>query len=183
MFRLFRSLFRLLFVFAIVGLVFRSIGKLCASGSGAERRPGPLEGQTWYGRVTRVTDGDTVWIDFGKGPLRLRLAHVDAPEHGQPFGEEATAWLNEALSDDQAVIVYPHELDVYGRVGAEVYHGDSRLNYWVVRDGLAWALPSDGDRDIAQAQIEAQAARAGIWSEKYPTPPWLWRRSHQESAA
>jgi micrococcal nuclease len=181
-FRLLRSLFRIFIVFAIFGLVFRSIRKLLSERSGAKRRPGSLEGQTWYGRVTRVVDGDTIWADFGNGPLRLRFAHIDAPEHGQPFGEEAAAWLDDAIGADRAIIVHPYELDFYGRVIAEVYHGDSRLNYWIVKDGLAWALPADGDRDIAQAQIEAQAAQEFIWTEKYPTPPWLYRKANQQTA-
>ncbi len=182
MFRLFRSFFRVFIFFTIVVLVFRSIGKLFSRRSAAETHPGPLEGQIWQGRVTRVIDGDTIWADFGNGPLRLRFAHIDAPEHGQPFGDEATAWLEEAIGTDRAITVHPYELDFYGRVVAEVYHGDSRLNYWIVKDGFAWALPADGDRDIAQAQIEAQAAQEFIWSEKYPTPQWVYRKSSQQTA-
>jgi endonuclease YncB( thermonuclease family) len=182
MFRLFRSLFRIFIVFATVGRVFRSIGKLLSRPSGATSRPGSLEGQIWKGRVTRIVDGDTVWADFGKGPLRLRFAHIDAPEHGQPFGEEAAAWLEEAIGADRAITVHPYELDFYGRVVAEVYHGDSRLSYWIVKAGLAWALPDDGGRDIATAQTEAQAARMGIWGERYPTPPWVWRKANQQTA-
>ncbi|MGA7723769.1 MAG: thermonuclease family protein [Opitutaceae bacterium] len=184
MFRLLRTLFRLLLVFTLVFWLFRWLGRMLSRTSSPPKlaRAGALEGQTWQGRVTRVIDGDTVWADFGNGPLRIRFAHIDAPEHGQPLGEEAAAWLEEAIGADRAITVHPCELDFYGRVVAEVFHGDSRLNYWIVRDGLAWALPGDGDRNISQAQIEAQAAQEFIWSQKYPTPPWVWRKANQQTA-
>jgi endonuclease YncB( thermonuclease family) len=185
MFRLLRTLFRLLLVFTLVFWLFRWLGRMLSRTSSPPKlaRPGALEGQTWQGRVTRVIDGDTVWADFGKGPLRIRFAHIDAPEHGQRGGEEATAWMNEALGDDRLITAHPYELDYFGRVVADVYHGEARLNYWTVKTGLAWALPDDGDQDVAQAQTEAQAAQVGIWTERYPTPPWVWRKSHQEGAA
>lgn len=184
MFRLLRTLFRLLLVFTLIFCLFRCLVRMLSRKSASKAfRPGSLEGQTWQGRVTRVIDGDTVWADFGKGPLRLRLAHIDAPEHDQRGGDEASAWMNKALGGDRLVTVHPFELDYYGRVVADVYNGDSRLNYWIVKSGLAWALPDDRDQGIATAQTEAQAAQIGIWTEQYPTPPWVWRKSHQQAAA
>ena len=40
-------------------------------------------------RIIVVIDGDTVVIRRAGGLLKIRLAEIDAPEKGQPFGEES----------------------------------------------------------------------------------------------
>ena len=46
--------------------------------------------ETLEGRVVRVVDGDTlVVLDSGNTQHRVRLAGIDTPERGQPFGKKA----------------------------------------------------------------------------------------------
>ena len=47
------------------------------------------------GRVVGVTDGDTLTVLVDERPLKVRLAQIDAPESGQPWGRRA----KRALSD------------------------------------------------------------------------------------
>ena len=43
---------------------------------------------TIKGTVTRVSDGDTVWVtDAQRMRHKIRLVDIDAPESSQPFGE------------------------------------------------------------------------------------------------
>ena len=43
--------------------------------------------ETLVGRVVRVVDGDTVYVlDVAETQHKIRLAGIDAPERGQPFG-------------------------------------------------------------------------------------------------
>ena len=40
------------------------------------------------GRVTRVSDGDTVWVtDAARLKHKVRLGRIDAPEKDQPWGQ------------------------------------------------------------------------------------------------
>jgi len=53
--------------------------------------------ETIRGTVTRVWDGDTVTLTAGGVDHRVRLAAIDAPEHGQPYAEEARRELSRLL--------------------------------------------------------------------------------------
>lgn len=46
----------------------------------------------------------------------------------------------------------------------------------LVRQGLAWYFKKySDDQQLAQAEIDARAARAGLWSGVDPMPPWEYR--------
>ena len=125
--------------------------------------------------VLRIVDGDTVDVGFEGAVVRVRLAHIDAPETAQTYGAEATAWLGQAIPSGTPVSVRPRQFDYYGRIVADIYKGRSWLNYWMVRAGLAWALPNDDESQVAEAQLLAQEEKIGLWSEPHPTPPWVFR--------
>jgi endonuclease YncB( thermonuclease family) len=60
------------------------------------------------GRVVRVVDGDTVTVlDADKAQYVVRLAGIDAPERGQPFGQVSRRHLADMVhtcrSDGQAI--------------------------------------------------------------------------------
>jgi len=70
--------------------------------------------------VTKVVDGDTVWLDLDLG-LRIhqhgscRLAGIDAPEMSEiPAGATAKEWLTQRLLGKR-VAVRTTGLDKYGR--------------------------------------------------------------------
>jgi endonuclease YncB( thermonuclease family) len=51
--------------------------------------------ERYRGEVVSVADGDTITVlttDFER--IKVRLYGVDCPEKGQPFGQEAKAYLN-----------------------------------------------------------------------------------------
>ena len=164
-------------LFALFGAL--SLFRLFRRGSNANA--GVFVGQTWTARVVRVVDGDTLWVAVGDGNVRIRLAHIDAPEVGQPWSAESSAWLEQVIPPKSKVILKPVELDCYGRVVADLYTRNWRgapkawVNFWLVRNGLAWALPGGKNKDVAEAQLDAQKTRIGIWTQSYPTPPWIFR--------
>ncbi|MGX6605641.1 thermonuclease family protein [Micromonosporaceae bacterium Da 78-11] len=75
--------------------------------------------------VDRVCDGDSfvVSVDVGiesRLKATVRVAHVDAPEHGTAQGQAATVWAEQQLTPGAEVVLDVHRLDKYGRLLAEV---------------------------------------------------------------
>jgi len=90
---------------------------------------------TLEGRVVRVVDGDTVIVlDAVRAQHRVRLATIDAPESGQPFGRRAKEHLA-GLVAGQAVRVDGHKRDRYGRLIGRLLHQGQDVNLRMVRDG------------------------------------------------
>lgn len=137
---------------------------------------------TMSGIVFVVIDGDTVLFkpdSYGAASrafLKIRLAHIDAPEKDQPYGEAATRALS-ALVLNQRVAVTTVATDFYGRTIALIQAGDVQVNAELVRRGLAWASRKAAMKKI---QRDAQQAARGLWHEASPIPPWVWRREHAD---
>ena len=129
--------------------------------------------------------------------MKLRLASLDAPERGQPFGERSRQNLARLVAGKDVEVRW-HKRDRYGRVVGQVWvvspdmpcHDkpecpktlDVGLAQLTV--GLAWHYKkyageqSEEDRErYAFAEVEARAKRAGLWRDPAPVAPWEWRRS------
>lgn len=90
--------------------------------------PAPTPTYAYRALVLRVIDGDTydVAVDVGfrmTTTLPLRLAHVDAPEHGTTSGTAATSYVSGLLGALPAPVVVRtiKPADKYGRYLAEVF--------------------------------------------------------------
>lgn len=134
------------------------------------------------GQVVRVSDGDTVTLQSPNGPIKIRLAGIDAPETKMPHGPEAKAHLA-ALVLGKAVLAIPQKKDRYGRTIATLMLQTKDINLAMVQAGLAWHY-KQYEREQPQAQALAyaqteQVARAqgrGLWAEVDAVPPWAWRQ-------
>jgi endonuclease YncB( thermonuclease family) len=141
------------------------------------------------GHVLSVADGDTITIlDSSKMQHRIRLAGIDAPERGQPFGnrsrENLARWVG-----GQSVVVDWHKRDQYGRLVGVVLAQGHDVNLEQVRAGFAWWYreyareQSVQDRaSYSAAETEARSARRGLWSDAEPVPPWEWRASRSNKS-
>jgi len=128
-------------------------------------------------RVVAVHDGDTVTVLRGREQVRVRLACIDAPEHGQAFGTRARRQLGELIMG-RAVALQVIDRDDYGRTVARVLLDGEDVNLAMVRSGLAWHYRHHcpDDRALAEAEAEARDARRGLWADAQPQAPWEWRR-------
>jgi micrococcal nuclease len=80
---------------------------------------------TYAATVERIVDGDTLDVDLDLGmrihvKARLRLEHVNAPEHGNAAGDAATAFVQRLLPAGTPVVVATAKPDKYGRALATV---------------------------------------------------------------
>jgi micrococcal nuclease len=141
-----------------------ALGGCAGDGSGSDCGPSSAT-------VMRVIDGDTVELAGGE---RVRYLLVDAPEatngHNDCFGQNA-AQFNRDLVEGKAVeLTYDRECrDVYGRLLAFITVGGQDVNALLVERGYACVLyiPPDGmarHAELAQDEVDAKAARRGMWS-------------------
>lgn len=140
---------------------------------------------SFTGRVVSVSDGDTIVIlRPGNIQEKVRLAEIDCPEKGQPFGQAAKRKTGDLVSG-KTVSVEFRTTDRYGRTVGEVFLPDSSsLNRELVRSGYAWWYRQySEDESLGVLEAEARGARRGLWSEPNPVPPWEWRRGNRTSVA
>lgn len=95
---------------------------------------------TLKAEVTRVVDGDTLWVqvDFGFSfyqPWKVRFRGVDAPEMGTEEGKRAKAWVEERLRKYPFVILTTTKVGMYGRYIADVFYGNGKSAVTVARRG------------------------------------------------
>lgn len=133
------------------------------------------------GKMTRVSDGDTVWVtDAAKLKHKVRLDRIDAPEKDQPWGRESSAVLKGWVFGKDVRVEYAKR-DQYGRILGIVFNGTNEVNLAMVRSGNAWHYSYfDKTSEYAAAEVEARAARRGLWSQDSPVNPYQWRRTHRK---
>ena len=143
--------------------------------------PTSAHAASWQGRVSSVTDGDTLTVSDGERSVVVRLAEIDAPEDGQAWGRQARRALGD-LAMDQIVKVDERDTDKYGRTVAHILLGRMDVGEELVRQGHAWHFTRySDDAHLAELQETARAAHAGLWSLPDPIAPWDYR--HPELAA
>ncbi len=146
----------------------------------------PLLGFTeeYKGRVVGVTDGDTLTLLVdGKRQVKIRLAEIDAPEGGQPYGNRSKQELS-ALTFDKEARVRVQDTDRYGRTVGRVFVGSVDVSAEMVRGGAAWVFRKYvKDASLFKLEEEARRDKRGLWSlpESERIPPWEWRREKRSN--
>ena len=155
--------------------------------------------------VIAVSDGDTLKARCRATPPGtettriVRLAGIDAPEHGQPYGQRAKKSLTEMALHKPVRLQCREKPDRYGRSLSTAWAPpapctqrgcESTLdaNLAMLTLGLAWwpaqfarEQPPQQRGQYEFAQDEAKAKRVGLWREGgKPGRPGEWRREHRE---
>lgn len=134
------------------------------------------------GKVTRVVDGDTIYISTDEGQVKIRLLGIDCPEKDQPYGDKATQFAYDMVMGETitAVAEEGNVYDRYGRFLGNVLLEDGRsLNEELVRNGLAWHYKQySNDPVLADLEEKSREKKNGLWADEDPIPPWEWRRMH-----
>jgi micrococcal nuclease len=144
------------------------------------------------GVVTRVVDGDTVWVKAetravsARGTpdgeiLKVRLLGIDAPEICQLGGLEARDVLRGHVLGQTVTLTSPSSRshDDYGRLLANLDKQGEDVGRWMVRRGQAWSYSyrrNPGPYGVEQAQ--AQAAGAGLFAQGSAENPRSFRKRH-----
>jgi len=138
------------------------------------------------GRVNDVLNGDTIIItDEYKKKYKVYMLGIDAPELKQGFGEQAKAHLDKLLfaRNYQVKVVISRRTavgNIVGTVFATELNSNqySNINGMMVMSGYAWANPRTSKQYIAVENI-ARNRKIGLWEQKNPQAPWLWRKKNK----
>jgi len=151
-------------------LAIAAIGACGGSGS---------EGPPDQGKVTKITDGDTLRVQLNGGvEEKVRMIGIDTPEvHGRGglrecFGKEASAELGRLVPIGTTVRleIDAEPRDRYGRLLAYVYRmpDDLHINLEMAERGFAAPLTIPPNvafaDDFVGAAASARDAGRGLWS-------------------
>lgn len=132
--------------------------------------------QTFTGKVTAIKDGDTIEVLHDGKAVKIRLAHIDTPEMGQPYASNAKQFASNFCFKKVVTVIQTDKPDRYGRLIAVVHLDGKSLNSELVKAGLAWHFKKySKDQTYADAEVEAKAQKIGLWSQPNPVAPWDWR--------
>ncbi len=133
------------------------------------------------GKVIAVKDGDTIDVLLNGKAQRIRLGHIDCPEKNQPYGAKAKSYTSANSFGKTVTVLHTRQYDRNKRLIAEILftNGDT-LNRELVKAGLAWHYKKySADSTYSLLENRARVTRKGLWIEKEPVAPWLWRNRKQ----
>ena len=142
-----------------------------------------LSNKTFSAKVIGVMDGDTMEILYKNMPTKIRLAHIDCPEKKgkQPFGNNAKIALSD-LCFGKIVTIKGEKYDRYKRlIAVAINDKNQNVNQEMIKLGMAWHYTKySKDPVYEKLETEARKKRVGLWQDKNPIAPWLWREKKKK---
>jgi micrococcal nuclease len=132
----------------------------------------------YFAQVTKVSDGDTVWVkpDGNAEPRKLRLQGLDAPEICQAGGQTARDALAALVMNVRVQVSVKYE-DDYGRGLARLSIKGQDVGAQLVAAGHAWSsLWQRSLGPYAQEEAQTKAAKLGLFAQSQPEMPRDFRK-------
>ncbi|MES2500580.1 MAG: thermonuclease family protein [Pseudomonadota bacterium] len=109
---------------------------------------------------------------------KLRLTDIDAPERNQTYGKAARrALLN--LCENADIRVYIIGKDRYQRNVGKLICNNQDASVYMIKNGHAWFNSRYSmDYTLDLAEQNSRANQLGLWKQKNPIPPWIWRQKN-----
>ncbi|WP_326982560.1 thermonuclease family protein [Chryseobacterium sp. MYb264] len=136
------------------------------------------------GKVIKISDGDTITVLLkGNQQKKLRLAEVDCPEKGQPFGKNAKEFTSKQVFG-KTISFIETSTDRYGRSIAKVYYDNNKyLSKELIKAGMGWWYFSySKDASLGKLQAKAQHNKKGLWQDIHAVAPWEYRKMKREES-
>lgn len=129
-------------------------------------------------QVIGIKDGDTILVLLSdKSQKTLRLAEVDCPESGQPFGKNAKQYTSDQVFGKTIKFIQT-DVDRYGRTIAKVYYDNEKyLSEEIIRVGLGWWYFRYSDnKKLGDLENIARNRKFGLWKDSKMIAPWEFRK-------
>ena len=126
------------------------------------------------GKVVSIHDGDTITVLQDKQQIKVRLFGIDAPELKQPYGKKSKQFLANLIAGE-VVEVEENGKDRYKRTIGTIYLNGTDINAQMVANGYAWAYRKFSKK-YAPQESKAKRQKLGLWRDKEPVPPWVFRK-------
>jgi len=128
------------------------------------------------GKVVTVIDGNTLEIFTSENETyKILLYGIDSPELDQEYGEKAKRFL-EKLTLNKSINVEIQGKDRLGnRLGIVMIDGEDPREK-LLEEGLAWTAERNPIVEFETIKEKSREKGKGLWKEKDPTPPWIFRR-------
>ena len=166
----------------VIGCGIASLGLANAAQAAKAAESRSVQGV--QGVVSKVTDGDSLWLTpAGKPPMEVRLRDIDAPERCQPWGHEARAALAE-LALNKVATLQTSGRDSYGRTLGVLMIDDINVGKFLVENGHAWSTRSRWDQGpLVKQEKMARALSRGLHGTPGAVQPVEFRRTHGQCVA
>lgn len=116
-------------------------------------------------------------VDSNKKTYLVKMADIEAPELGQPYGPEAKNYLKSTIYNQRITVKIRGNADKE-TVRGELYFGKKNLNREMIRRGLAWSDRSNGDSMYRSLENDAHSDGTGLWSDVAAEYPADFRKKH-----
>ncbi len=129
------------------------------------------------GKVVSVIDGNTIeFLSSENESFKLILTGIDCPELDQDFGEEAKQFLETLLFGKEGVVLIERKDRMGNRVGSIQINNQRDPRQELLENGLAWTTEKNSSHAFDEIKVQAKHLGKGLWSQKNPTAPWVYRR-------
>ena len=129
-------------------------------------------------KVIGIKDGDTILVLLeNKTQKTLRLAEVDCPESGQPFGKNAKDFTSSQVFG-KIISFVETDQDRYGRTIAKVYYDNGKyLSKEIIKNGLGWFyFKYSNNKELEKLHYDAKEKKLGLWQDIKAISPYEWRQ-------
>jgi len=139
--------------------------------------------QGFEAKVVDILSGDFIKASTPSGDQFIRLNHIDAPDGGQPYFQNAKRYLSKLIFKKKVTIKIEGK-DVHGTPLATIHVYHKNINKTMVSKGYAWWYYFYST-DMTYLAIEetAKRRRKGLWKSKSPEEPWLYREKLRRKAS
>ena len=139
------------------------------------------KGEEYSVKVVGIVDGDTfTGLTADNQQIKCRIYGIDAPEKGQAFGNRSKQTLSDLIFGKQVKIKIQGRH--YERAIVRVFTAEGKdVSAEMLKAGMAWHYKQyDKSKNYAQLENQARNERIGLWADKNPMEPWLFRKQNQQ---